>query len=152
MHSLGKRKSDLNWFIVQVTRAADYAVRVMIHLAGMPPGRRASQPQLAEAAECPPPFLSKVLQRLTRAGLVISHRGNAGGFELPQAQRRATLLEIVEAIDGPILLNICLSPDTPCGRSNGCQAHRVWAKAQTALREVLGAAVIEEMAGGSQWN
>src|ERR1035438_846468 len=93
---------------MQLTRAADYAVRVMIHMAGLPPGTRASRSELAEAVECPEQFLSKVLQSLTRGGLVASHRGNTGGFELPDTHRAATLLEVVEAIEGRIRLNVCL--------------------------------------------
>src|SRR5208283_1678237 len=80
---------------MQLTRAADYAVRVMIHMAGLPPGTRASRSELAEAVDCPEQFLSKVLQSLTRGGLVASHRGNTGGFELPGEHRTATLLEVV---------------------------------------------------------
>ena len=68
---------------MQLTRAADYAVRVMVHLAAVAPGTRASRTELAGAVDCPEQFLSKVLQSLTRAGLVTSHRGNTGGFELP---------------------------------------------------------------------
>ena len=68
---------------MQLTRAADYAVRVMMHMAGLPPGTRTSRADLANAANCPEQFLSKVLQDLTHAGLVTSHRGNTGGFELP---------------------------------------------------------------------
>src|SRR6476646_651824 len=101
---------------MQLTRAADYAVRVMIHLAGLPSGTRASRADLAEAAECPEQFLSKVLQNLTRAGLVISHRGNTGGFELPASHSSASVLEVVEAVEGPIRLNICLGGDDICER------------------------------------
>jgi Rrf2 family protein len=101
---------------MQLTRAADYAVRVMIHLAGLPPGTRASRGELARAAECPEQFLSKVLQSLTRAGLVISHRGNTGGFELPEARRGATILNVVQAIEGPVRLNLCLTSDHACSR------------------------------------
>ncbi len=63
---------------MQLTRAADYAVRVMIHLAGLPPGTRVSRSELSAAAECPEQFLCKVLQNLTRAGLV----------DLPSRQHR----------------------------------------------------------------
>ena len=58
---------------MQLTRAADYAVRVMMHMAGLPPGTRTSRTDLANAASCPEQFLSKVLQDLTHAGLVTSH-------------------------------------------------------------------------------
>lgn len=122
---------------MQLTRAADYAVRVMIHLAGMPPGARASRSALADAAECPEQFLSKVLQNLTRAGLVVSHRGNTGGFELPEENRHASLLKVVEAIEGPLRLNVCLTATASCSRQGWCPAHRVWIKAQQAMADVL---------------
>jgi Rrf2 family protein len=122
---------------MQLTRAADYAVRVMIHLAGLPPGARASRGELARAAECPEQFLSKVLQSLTRAGLVISHRGNTGGFELPAANRGASMLSVVQAIEGPVRLNLCLVSEHSCTRQEWCPSHGVWAQAQEAMLGVL---------------
>lgn len=131
---------------MQLTRAADYAVRVMIHLAGLPPGTRASRADLAEAAECPEQFLSKVLQSLTRTALVISHRGNTGGFELPDRSRTASILDIVEAIEGPVRLNICLASEQACQRQDWCPAHMVWARAQEAMVTVLKNTSISELA------
>jgi Rrf2 family protein len=131
---------------MQLTRAADYAVRVMVHLAGLPPETRASRAELAVAAECPEQFLSKVLQSLTRAGLVLSHRGNTGGFELPNIHRAATLLEVVEAIEGPIRLNVCLNSDRSCTRQEWCPAHDVWVSAQSAVAQVLRDATISVLA------
>ena len=131
---------------MQLTRAADYAVRVMIHLAGLPPGSRVSRSELSSAAECPEQFLCKVLQNLTRAGLVVSHRGNTGGFELEDLHRNASLLEIVEAVEGPIRLNLCLTSDRACARQSWCPAHCVWADAQAALTGVLREATISRMA------
>src|SRR6516164_11055994 len=101
---------------MQLTRAADYAVRVMIHLAGLPPGTRVSRSELSTAAECPEQFLCKVLQSLTKAGLIVSHRGNTGGFELEERHRRASLLDVVQASEGPIHLNVCLNQDRGCTR------------------------------------
>jgi Rrf2 family protein len=131
---------------MQLTRAADYAVRVMIHLAGLPPGARVSRSELSVAAECPEQFLCKVLQNLTRAGLVISHRGNTGGFELEESHRSASVLEVVEAVEGPIRLNLCLTSDHACNRQGWCPAHGVWAEAQAALLQVLRGATISFLA------
>ena len=131
---------------MQLTRAADYAVRVMIEMAGLPPGTRASRVELAEAVECPEQFLSKVLQSLTRSGLVVSHRGNTGGFELPGQRRAATLLEVVEAIEGHIRLNVCLTSDHSCTRQAWCPGHDVWAEAQASLVAVLQKATISDLA------
>jgi Rrf2 family protein len=132
---------------MQLTRAADYAVRVMIHLAGLPPGTRASRGELAREAECPEQFLSKVLQSLTRAGLVISHRGNTGGFELREAHRDTSLLTVVQAIEGPVRLNLCLTSDHACERQERCPSHVVWAQAQEAMLDVLESASIDSLAG-----
>src|SRR5271157_2776649 len=132
---------------MQLTRAADYAVRVMIHLAGLAPGSRASRGELARAAECPEQFLSKVLQSLTRAGLVISHRGNTGGFELREAHRGTSLLNVVQAIEGPVRLNLCLTSDRACERQGRCPAHVVWVQAQEAMLGVLESASIDSLAG-----
>uniref|UniRef100_Q020L2 Transcriptional regulator, BadM/Rrf2 family n=1 Tax=Solibacter usitatus (strain Ellin6076) TaxID=234267 RepID=Q020L2_SOLUE len=131
---------------MQLTRAADYAVRVMIHLAGLPPGTRVSRSELSTSAECPEQFLCKVLQSLTRVGLIASHRGNTGGFELEERHRSASVLEVVQAIEGPIHLNVCLNHDHGCSRQSWCPAHDVWAEAQRALNEVLGHATISGMA------
>jgi len=118
----------------------------MIHLAGMPPGSRVRRDELAAAAECPEQFLSKVLQGLTRVGLIVSHRGNTGGFELPHGQRSATLLDVVEAIEGPLRLNTCIGSDQSCARQAWCPAHVVWADAQTAMANVLRASTIDQLA------
>jgi Rrf2 family protein len=130
---------------MQLTRAADYAVRVMIHLATLPAHERASLPALAEATGAPESFLSKVLQALSRARLITSLRGQAGGFEILPSGRRASMRQVIEAIDGPIHLNVCLISPRACGRSRGCPAHLVWAKAQRAMLDVLSSAVISEM-------
>jgi Rrf2 family protein len=131
---------------MQLTRAADYAVRVMIHLAGLAPGSRASRSDLAAEAGCPEQFLSKVLQNLTRSGLVVSHRGNTGGFELPGPHRGASILEVVEAVEGPFRLNVCLTSDNGCSRQEWCPAHPVWADAQQAMVAVLRSATIDRLA------
>jgi Rrf2 family protein len=130
--------------IMQLTRAADYGVRVMIHLASADPVSRSSLTELADAAEVSPAFLSKVLQRLVRSGLVASRRGKKGGFELLDRGRGASLLEILQALDGVPELNLCLLSGG-CHRSPWCAAHTVWQEAQDRMREVLSSATLEQL-------
>lgn len=130
---------------MQLTRAADYAVRVMLHLAGQPEGAVISKTVLANAADAPESFASKILQTLARAGLIEARRGVAGGFTLLPPGRRASLLDVVECIDGPIALNVCLSSGQSCERQPECAAHRVWLQAQSAMLAVLGEAKLAEM-------
>lgn len=131
---------------MQLTRAADYAVRVMIQLAASPTDQRALLPDLAAATDAPESFLSKVLQALSRAGLIDSKRGHAGGFQISNYGRKASMLDVIEAIDGPIHLNVCLISGKSCNRKATCPAHPVWAQAQAAMLDVLRQAMVADMA------
>lgn len=131
---------------MQLTRAADYAVRVMIQLAVLPSEGRVSLPSLARATGAPESFLSKVLQSLARAGLISSQRGQSGGFRITPRGRQTSMREVIEAIDGVICLNICLMHGRSCPRKARCPAHPVWVRAQQAMLQVLSNASIAAMA------
>ena len=130
---------------MQLTRGADYGVRVMVQLASSEPGERMSLGQLAEAADAPPAFLSKVLQQLVRTGMVVSHRGKRGGFSLANHGSNPSLLEIVDALDGLPPLNDCLKTTEPCERAVWCGAHVVWVEAQSRMRGVLADAKLDTL-------
>ena len=131
---------------MQLTRAADYGVRVMIHLATLPARQRVRLPSLARATGAPESFLSKVLQALCRAGFLASRRGQSGGFEMLPAGRKASVRTVIEAIEGPICLNLCLVHGASCSRKSTCPAHPVWARAQEAMMGVLNTASIADLA------
>jgi Rrf2 family protein len=131
---------------MQLTRAADYAVRVMIQLASLPPSTRVQRNQLAESTGVPESFMSKVLQALVRARLISSRRGLDGGFELMVSAEDVSLLNVVEAMEGPIQLNFCLGTGENCERQKTCAAHFVWAEAQAAMVAVLEKAKIANLA------
>ena len=118
---------------MQLTRAADYAVRIMVHLAALPPGSRPNRAAVAAAGDIPEHFVAKILQSLARAGLIDSQRGMNGGFTLARSPEEVTLLEVVEAIEGPTRLNACLIPGDSCKRKEWCPAHAAWAEAQEAI-------------------
>jgi Rrf2 family protein len=134
---------------MQLTRAADYGVRAMIHLASADPSVRVSLTELSEAADVSPAFLSKVLQRLVRSGLIASRRGKKGGFELLARDRAVSLLEILQALDGVPELNVCLQ-SSGCPRSPWCGAHEVWGLAQARMRETLRAATLDQLVADSR--
>jgi Rrf2 family protein len=131
---------------MQLTRAADYAVRVMIQLATPAADGRVSLPALAEATGAPESFLSKVMQALSRAGMISSRRGQAGGFQISSRGRAASMLEVIEAIDGAICLNVCHMSGRSCRRKASCPAHPVWAEAQQAMLGVLSRATVAGLA------
>jgi len=131
---------------MQITRASDYAVRVMVHLAGLPAGSRVRQSELSKATDVSGHFLSKVLQQLVRSRLIWSQRGSGGGFALAVPATNVSLLDVVEAIEGPVRLNQCIEEGPSCDRKSWCPAHRVWAEAQAAIVTVLGAASMASLA------
>ena len=131
---------------LKLNRSADYALRAMIQLARVPAGNRVMLPELARETAVPESFLSKILQSLCHAGLVVSSRGQAGGFEILPAGRTATISTVIAVTDGPIRLNACLVEGKPCVRRSQCPAHPVWESAQQALLNALDSQTIEALA------
>lgn len=131
---------------MQLTRAADYAVRVMVFLAEQQPNARLSIGELARGTGAPESFLSKVMQALTRSALITSQRGHAGGFAIARRGLEASMREVIEAVDGPIRLNLCLGSHTTCARQSWCPAHPVWSRAQEAMLTVLEGAHVADLA------
>lgn len=118
----------------------------MVYLSAFPQGTRIRRSALVEASAAPEDFLSKVLQRLVSARLITSHRGSGGGFELAAPPESISLLNVVEAVDGPVQLNVCVAGGTGCERQLFCAVHPVWNKAQNALLEVLNGESIASLA------
>lgn len=136
----------------QLTRASDYALRVMARLAELPRGSVVHLPALAYSENVPSHFLSKILQQLVHGGYIRSHRGAVGGYSLELDPSAVTLLEVIEAVEGPIIVNHCLSPDAGCDRSHWCSIHEVCAQAQDNLVQAFRAVTLSEVAAKNQQN
>ena len=117
-----------------------------MHLAGFCEGVRASVDDIAVATAVAPSVMSKILQRLASAHLVISHRGKGGGFALARPAAGISLLEVVTAVDGPLCLNVCLPSGNACDRRSWCAAHLVWAEVQRNMAATLAAATLDQLA------
>ncbi len=131
---------------MKLTRAAEYAIRCVLHLSKQTPGQVISRREVAEAMDIPQPFLGKIVQSLAKAGILLVRQGAMGGYELALPPERISLLMVVEAVDGEILVNECLSRPQSCCRSACCAVHRVWDTARTQLRETLNRASFAELA------
>jgi Rrf2 family protein len=118
---------------MQITRQADYAVRAVLYLSRMGDGTRAPTSQIAQDQQIPPSFLAKIISQLSVAGMVQTSRGARGGVTLAREPEEITLLDVVEAIDGPILLNECVSDPSSCVFGSDCPVHSVWCEAQAQL-------------------
>lgn len=119
---------------MQITRQADYAVRAVYYLAQLGIEHRAATSQIAEEQHIPPSFLAKIVSQLSVAGLLKTSRGARGGVALARGPEEISLLEVVEAIDGPIILNDCvLNGASVCIFGEKCPIKPVWCDAQTEL-------------------
>lgn len=129
-----------------LSRGGDYAIRAMVDLASRPGGERTITQGIADRQQIPPAFLSKVLGSLTQVGLVRTHRGAAGGVGLARSPETISLLEVVEAAQGPIILNECTHPYRTCPLEDTCTVSQVWREAQKNLEELLGSAYLSQFA------
>lgn len=119
---------------MQITRQADYAVRAVHYLAQLGPDQRAATSQIAQEMHIPPSFLAKIVSQLSVAGLLQTSRGARGGVSLARPPEEISLLEVVEAIDGPILLNECVADHGgSCIFGEDCPVRPVWCEAQAEL-------------------
>ncbi len=136
--------------MLQITRDGEYGVRALVYLAGKTPGTLTLISEIAEVQEVPKSYLSKIMQQLVRSGLVRSRRGAKGGFELARTPESITLREAIEAVEGPINLNVCLEGPGTCSRDVTCPVHPVWKEAQKKLFEVLESKNMAELAADGE--
>lgn len=132
----------------QISRRVDYAVRIMIELGLQPADSFLSARRLSARTAVPKAFLHKITADLVRADLVYTQTGPSGGLALQKDVDDVDLLQIVEAIDGPVCLNVCLVRPHECNRDRFCPAHEVWGRLQMTivaeLRQSTLAALVNE--------
>ncbi|MCX7793904.1 MAG: Rrf2 family transcriptional regulator [Thermodesulfovibrionales bacterium] len=129
---------------MDITREVDYAVRCIVCLSSQPDKvKRASS--IAQEMDIPAPFVSKILQKLSKKGFVTPIRGVKGGFRLAKRPQDISLLEVVEAIDGPIPVNICVIDSKSCNRIKKCTVHPVWVRIQKLIRKELGSVSFKKL-------
>ena len=116
-----------------ISRGAEYAIRAMLDVAATEKGEVARTRQVAERQGIPKIFLPKIVQRLVQAGLLRAHRGPAGGIALSKPPGEINMRHIIEAMDGPIALNICLLLPGGCPREGICPVHEIWVETQDDL-------------------
>jgi len=131
---------------MKLTRAAEYGFRAMRYLANQPGGEWASTQEIAAAEDVPPQFLAKVIQHLVQARLLESSFGKNGGHRLARPADHIVVSEVLEAIEGPLMLNTCLHNPKHCGFSGSCMIHPVWVELQDAMREVMQRHTLKELA------
>ncbi len=132
---------------MQVTRASEYAMLGLLALARRPEGAVAMVDALAQEEGVPATFLGKIFQSLAKAGIVKSARGSGGGFSLLRPASAITVLEVIEAVEGPIAFQRCLEPEADCTHMGGCALCGLFTEAQDRVKEVFARTSVAELSG-----
>ena len=130
--------------MLRVTKLTDYATLVLTVLAARP-GNVLSAPDLAEHAGLEAPTVAKVLKPLAQAGLVEGFRGANGGYRLARDPSAISLVEIVEAMEGPLGMTECSLHDGQCGIEQSCGVRANWRRINDVVADALRGVSLAEM-------
>ncbi|MCC7202589.1 MAG: Rrf2 family transcriptional regulator [Nitrospirae bacterium] len=135
----------------RLSKAAEYSIRGLLHLAlNHPEDKLCDIEEIAKATDTPPAYLAKLLQQLVKKGFVHSFKGQKGGFTLARHPKDISLLDVIEAMEGPIFLNYCLIYEGYCDRDKTCPVHDVWGGAQKVLVDYLSGCSFERLAADAK--
>jgi Rrf2 family protein len=132
---------------MRMTAKSEYGLLAMIDLASCEGDVPVSAREVSERQAIPGKYLEQLLVALRKAGLVKALRGAHGGFVLARPASEITVLQIVEALEGPVAATVCDGDRaTTCGRSAECAAFPVWSDVTAAVRGVLGKTTLGDLA------
>jgi Rrf2 family protein len=130
---------------ISLGNKGDYSVRAIIALARVYPGRRKAR-QIAKVMDIPDRYLPQVMAPLVHRGIVMATAGPDGGYELARAPELVTLLDVIEAAEGPIAGDHCLLQGGPADWEHECPVHQTWKRAHTELARELGKTTFRQLA------
>src|SRR5438093_9583971 len=106
--------------MLRLSKKTDYALMAMKHLALRSDRGSSSAREIAEQYDIPIELLAKVLQRLVRRGLLASHQGTHGGYQLARVPAQISVADVIQAIDGPVTVTACTTDDARCDQYAKC--------------------------------
>ncbi len=130
---------------MQITRQSEYAVKTLMELARLPFGETLRTQEISERQNIPEVFLKKTIQLLARGGLLMTQRGAQGGIRLSIPADQITIANVIEAVEGALAINPCLSGNTHCPNESSCQIRRILHRAQEAMREELSKETLQDI-------
>jgi Rrf2 family protein len=131
---------------VRVSAKSDYALRALIELAGRPDGDPVSAEELGRRQEIPHGFLQAILADLRRAGIVLSQRGQSGGWRMAKDAAEVTVADVIRAVDGPLVSVHGTRPEAVSYNGAAEALQLVWIAARSSLREVCEQVSIQALA------
>lgn len=133
---------------MRVSAKSDYALRALIEMATRADGRAVSAEELGRLQEIPHGFLQAILADLRRAGVVISQRGQSGGWRMARPSSDVSVADVIRAVDGPLVSVYGLRPESVSYNESAEVLQHVWIAARTSLRDVLEEVTVRALADG----
>jgi Rrf2 family protein len=121
----------------RVNRQTDYAIRVLLDLARQPAGTRRPTRMIGKEMNIPGAFLPRIVAQLAQAGLLLTFQGRDGGLELPRPAQQITLRQIVEAVEGPLVISECMLGEQTCPFEDACPVQTCWVRVQEVFVKEL---------------
>ncbi len=131
--------------MLRLSKKADYGLIALLHLAAKETRPSASAKEIAETYGLPLPLLAKVLQTLTRRGFLAAAYGTNGGYRLARRAESISALEVIDALDGPVVLTSCTGKANGCDRNSKCTARGPLEKIREDILQLLERTSLSEM-------
>jgi Rrf2 family protein len=131
--------------MLRLTKKADYGLMALKYLAEQADNGAQSAKDIAEAYHIPPQLLAKILQTLTRAGLLVSHAGTHGGYALARPAREINAFDVIRAIDGPLFITSCITIHGTCDLAGHCTIKEPLRKVNDSITEMLSKLLISDL-------
>jgi Rrf2 family protein len=133
--------------VIRLSKRSDYGFLAIQHLMMTPRGEYRSAREIAAQHNIPPALMAKLLQRLARKGLIASHHGIKGGYQIARPASEITLWEIIEALEGPIGTPGCRHASfDECRRAGACAGRRPARAVQEKIADLLGRTTLRDLA------
>jgi Rrf2 family protein len=132
--------------MLRLSKKADYALMAMKHLALRGDRGSSNAREIAEQYDIPIELLAKVLQRLVRNGLLASHQGTRGGYQLARVPSRISVADVIQAIDGPVTVTACSTEEATCEQYAKCNVRDPLWRVRSRILAALDECTIAELA------
>src|SRR6476659_6708675 len=133
---------------MRVSAKSDYALRALIEMAARQDGRAVSAEERGRVQEIPHGFLQAILADLRKAGIVISQRGQSGGWRMGRDPGSVSVADVIRAVDGPLVSVYGLRPEAVSYNGSAEVLQHVWIAARRSLRDVFEQVSIQQLADG----
>jgi len=133
---------------MRVSAKSDYALRALIEMASRGEGPAVSAEEIGRSQDIPHGFLQAILADLRRAGIVISQRGQSGGWRMGRKPAEVSVADVIRAVDGPLVSVYGLRPEAVTYNETANVLQHVWIAARRSLRDVFEQVSIEQLADG----